>query len=99
MAADLEKTVLKAVRRVLRPLIRLMLRHGITATAFQELARKEFTDVAFDDFPVRGRSQSVSRVAVITGLSRKEVARLRALPPLDEWEQSIDKKRLSPLDE
>lgn len=68
----------------MRPLVRLLLRYGITAPAFQELARKEFTDVAFDDFPVSGRSQSASRVAVITGLSRKEVARLRALPHLEE---------------
>lgn len=84
----LEGRLLRAVRRILRPLIRIMLRNGISATTFQELARKEFVDVAHEDFGIPGRKQTVSRVSVLTGLSRKEVRRLQQLPPVDTLDQT-----------
>ena len=84
---DLERRIIRAARRVLRPLVRILIRNGITAHTFQELARKEFVDVAYEEFGLQGRQQTVSRVSVITGLSRKEVSRLLALPPLDQSDQ------------
>ena len=80
-----ETSVLRAARRILRPLIRILLRHGVSAPRFQELARKTFVDVAFDEFALDGKSQSQARVSIITGLNRKEVARLRNLS--DEEDQ------------
>ncbi len=85
--SDLDKRIIRASRRILRPLVRILLRNGITAQAFQELARKEFVDVAHEEFGLVGRAQTISRVSVLTGLNRKEVARLLALPPLDESDQ------------
>lgn len=73
----INNNLLRAARRILRPLVRILLRNGITATAFQELARKVFVDVAHDEFGIPGKAQTLARVSVITGLNRKEVARLR----------------------
>ncbi len=84
---EVEKRLLRAVRQVLRPLVRILLRNGITAHTFQEVARKEFVDVAHEEFQLDGRKQTVSRVSVLTGLSRKEVSRLQALAPLDTHDQ------------
>jgi hypothetical protein len=50
---------------------------------FSELARKCFVDVAFEDFRIEGKKQTTSRVAVLTGLSRKEVVRLQVTPAED----------------
>lgn len=86
---ELEKRLLRAARRVLRPLVRILLRNGISAQTFQELARKEYVDVAHEEFGLDGRKQTVSRVSVLTGLSRKEVSRLQALPPLDTLDQAF----------
>ena len=97
MSNALDKSIIKAARRILHPLIRLMLRNGITATAFQELARKEFVDVAFKDFGIDEKPASTSRVAVITGLSRKEVSRLKVLAPLDESDQAWRNRAASVL--
>ena len=77
--SDLETSLLRAARRILRPLVRILLRNGITATVFQELARKVFVDVAHDEFGIEGKPQTLARVSVITGLNRKEVARLHKL--------------------
>ena len=76
---SLEDHLLRAARRILRPLVRILLRNGITATVFGELARKVFVDVAFDEFGIAGKPQTLARVSVITGLNRKEVARLHKL--------------------
>ncbi len=66
-----------AISRLLRPLARIMLRYGVSYGEFAEIARQIFVDTADEDFPLPGRKQSVSRIAVLTGLSRKEVSRLR----------------------
>ena len=62
---------------VLEPVIRLMLRMGITWRQFSDLAKEKFVEVATADFGVRGRPTNVSRVAILTGLDRREVSRLR----------------------
>ena len=62
---------------ILRPLIRILLKHGISHSEFQEIARRAYVDVAFHDYAVPGRKRTISRAAVITGLSRKEVLRIR----------------------
>ena len=76
MSEPIEGHLLNATRRILRPLVRILLRNGITAAAFQELARKVFVDVAHDEFQIEGKPQTMARISVITGLNRKEVARL-----------------------
>ena len=88
-AAENEKRLLRASRRLLRPLARILLRNGISAKAFQELGRKVFVDVAFEEFRLENKPQTISRVAVITGLNRKEVARLRGSPAPDEADELV----------
>lgn len=78
-----EKGLLRAARRILKPLVRIMLRNGIASDAFTDLVRKVYVDIADEEFGIPGRKQTVSRISVVTGLNRKEVARLRALGPLD----------------
>lgn len=67
-----------ALRRVLTPLARLLLRAGVGFREFSEICKEAFVSVAIDEFGVRGRPANSSRVAALTGVSRKEVGRLRA---------------------
>jgi hypothetical protein len=73
-----------AVLRLLRPLVRILLRNGISYGAFADLAKWVFVDVAEKEFRVSGRKQTVSRVSVLTGLTRKDVARLQAIASPDD---------------
>ncbi|MCP5178352.1 MAG: hypothetical protein H6993_11530 [Pseudomonadales bacterium] len=68
-----------AVARILRRLARLSLRHGQAYDAFAELTKRVFVEVAEEEFPIEGRKVSDSRIATLTGMHRKEVARLRKL--------------------
>jgi hypothetical protein len=72
-----------AVLRLLRPLIRILLRNGVSFGTFADLAKWVYLDVATKEFGISGRKQSISRVSVITGLSRREVMRVRQLPRPD----------------
>jgi len=67
-----------AVMELLQPLVRVLLRHGMAYDEFAELARRAYVQVAERDFTLKGRKQTTSRISVITGLNRKEVARLQA---------------------
>ncbi len=68
-----------AVFKLLRPLVHILLRNGIPYSAFTQMAKHVYVDVAMNKFKIEGRKQSVSRVAIITGLSRKEIARIQEL--------------------
>ena len=76
---NLRDALTTAVLHLLRPLVRVLLRHGMAYDEFAELARRSYVAVAEHHFGLRGRKQTTSRISVITGLNRKEVARLQAL--------------------
>lgn len=68
-----------AIRRLLRPLATAMIKVGLTFPMFNNLAREAFVEAARDDFPVDGAPPSQSRVAILSGVHRKEVRRLTEL--------------------
>jgi hypothetical protein len=63
--------------RLLRPLVRLLIRSGITFPMLTELLRELYVNVAEYDFALQGKEQTDSRVSLLTGIHRKEVRRLR----------------------
>lgn len=65
-----------ALIRLLRPLVRIMLRHSIPFSAFEELAKRAYVEVATNEFAIPGKKPSVSRASILTGLTRKDVQRL-----------------------
>ena len=73
-----------AVHRLLKPLVRLLLRHGVSCGAFIDLAKRTYVELALSEFAIPDRKPSVSRAAIITGLTRKEVNRVAALPPFQD---------------
>lgn len=79
MTESLQSALASAVLRLLRPLVRILLRNGVSYGAFAELAKKSFVDVAAEDFSEPGRRITISRIAALTGLTRKEAKRLHEL--------------------
>lgn len=84
MKATIVKTLTVSIIRILRPLVRLLLRNGMSFVTFSNIAKWVYVDTATREFGLDGRKQSISRVSVITGLSRKEVKKVREMPrPVD----------------
>ena len=67
--------VTSSCRALLQPIARLLLKSGVTWKEFAELSRQTFVEVATREFGLRGRPTNVSRVALLTGLARREVRR------------------------
>ena len=76
----LERAIDRAVARLLRPLFRVLLRHGKSYRAFEDVAKRTFVEVALRDFGIPGKKPSVSRASILSGLTRKEVQRLLQAP-------------------
>jgi hypothetical protein len=79
MEFDPKKAALSACRLLLRPLVYLLLKSGVSWREFAEVSKTSFVEVATDRFGIRGRPTNASRVAILTGLGRREVARQREL--------------------
>lgn len=79
MGNALHEAVLQACRNFMIPIARFLLRNGVTFKEFAEISKWAFVHVASEDYGTRGRKASVSRIAAVTGVSRKEVSRLRTL--------------------
>lgn len=81
--ARLRLALNSAIQRLLRPLVRVLLRQSVPFSAFEEVAKQVYVDVAMNDFAIPGKKPSISRASILTGLTRKDVqARLTAPPDL-----------------
>ncbi len=101
-----QRALEQAVMRLLRPLVRLLLRHGLPYAAFERMAKQVYVEAARQDFALPGRKPSISRVSILSGLTRKDVQRLleeaealpdalaarhnRAVRVLGAWARDVD---------
>lgn len=77
MTSSIQDRVLAATHACLRPLAKILLRSGVNYRQFADIAKIAFLEEALAESERSGRKTNTSRVAVRTGLSRKEVSRLR----------------------
>ncbi len=77
------------IGHVLRPLARMSLRSGATFPMLRDALKRAYFDVAMSDHAVDGKPPTDSRIAVLTGLHRKEIREFReseappeVIPPL-----------------
>jgi hypothetical protein len=88
MGTTINQALSAAILRILRPLVRMLLRKGVSYGTFADLAKWVYVDVARQEFGINRRKQSTSRVSILTGLSRKEVTRVQRLPRPDDQESA-----------
>jgi hypothetical protein len=80
MTDKTQRALFRALYKALRPMVRLLMRHGVSYRLFADIARHAYVDVAREDFSLPGRKQSLSRMAVLTGINRKDIAKLLERP-------------------
>ena len=88
MTNPVRDSLLAACRLFMMPIARFLIKNGITYKEFSEMAKGAFVTVASEDYGIRGRRTNISRTAVLTGLTRKEVKRIR-----DELKASLSNPR------
>ncbi len=73
--------------RLMKPIARILLRSGVSFRELNELCKKTYIAVATDEFGVDGRPTNVSRVAMLTGMTRRDVRKVRL--SLDDEELEV----------
>ena len=68
--------LIAALRRLLRPLIKLQLINGITYPFLSNLLKSLYVEVAREEFLLNGKPQTDSRISLLSGVHRKDVKRL-----------------------
>ena len=80
---DNVKTALAiSIRRLLRPLVRIMLREGLTFPHFAAIAQMAFVQSAAKDFGEKGMRSSDKSICALTGMTRDDLRHV-----LDEQER------------
>jgi hypothetical protein len=72
MGQEVKDHLRRALSLMFKPLVRLLIAQGVTHAEFSETAKEVYVEVALRDFEDEGRVNK-SRVAILTGLTRKEV--------------------------
>jgi hypothetical protein len=73
--------LVRALRRLLRPLVRLLLARQVTHPYLSNLLKSVYVEVAEGD--LSGERPSASRLSLFTGIHRKDLRRLREEPAAD----------------
>lgn len=79
MGKSINSILNESALKILRPLVRVMIRNGVSSGNFEELVRKSYVDEAFSTGRKNQLKTTISSVSAQTGLSRKEVKRLTRL--------------------
>lgn len=72
MGEEVQEHLRLALRRMLKPLVRLLISQGVSHADFSEAAKDVYVEIAARHFS-DGKKINRSRIAILTGLTRKEV--------------------------
>ncbi len=72
MGQEVKDHLRAALSLMFKPLIRLLIAQGVTHAEFAETAKEVYVEIALKHFEAEGKVNR-SRVAILTGLTRKEV--------------------------
>ncbi|MEB4591014.1 DUF6502 family protein [Candidatus Thiothrix sp. Deng01] len=74
----------RAARKILKPLVRILHRKGMAFGEFSQLAKQVYVEASEELLKADGERPTTSRIAIATGLTRKEVAQLRQVADEDD---------------
>ena len=84
-----ESALLRALRHLLRPLVRLLIAEGVTYPQLIAHLKSLYVEVAERDFRLEGRPQTDSRLTLLTGVHRKDVRRLASAAEADSAMEAV----------
>lgn len=91
MSENVKKSLLAACRHLLHPLVRILLRHGISFGEFADSVRGAYIDIAASELVPPGRPHTDNRLGLLTGMSTREVHRIRTADAKDGSEVGLNR--------
>jgi hypothetical protein len=95
--SQIQDALLSALETILRPTIKLLLQSGIGYSEFAAVAKSVFVQVATDEYKRRGRPANFSQVSAMTGISRKEVSKIRKAHSDPRWTPNMEASPVNTL--
>lgn len=84
----MDKVLRQAFYRILKALMHILYRKGVAFKDFSQLAKQAYVDVVAIELQAAGERPTATRMAAVTGLTRKDIAQLKqdgavnqAVPP------------------
>lgn len=93
MKPQIQSALFRACEKFLPAIVRLLLPSGINCRQFVEMAKRAYVDVVTEEYGINGRPANISKTAVLTGLTRPEVTRIRKLKASDPAMRHPDERR------
>ena len=75
---DVKRDLLTAYRSLMTPLVRILLRNGVSFHEFANVVREVYVSACSQELTRQGRTGSLARVSMMTGLTRREVTDIAA---------------------
>jgi hypothetical protein len=76
----MNSTLYQAIYKLMLSLVKLLLRKGVAFSEFVQVLKQAYVEVAERQLLTSEGKATTSRIAIVTGLTRKDVAQLRKLP-------------------
>jgi len=73
----MSKNLKSTIKLIMKPVIRLLLNSGVTYREFADTCKSLYVEVAAEGFGLKDRPTNTSRIAVLTGLDRKQIKAIR----------------------
>ena len=70
--------------RVIRPLVRMAIRYGLTYNSFNELVNRMYVEEAGSLLQREGKKRTIAHISVLTGINKKITKRLMEQPELEQ---------------
>ena len=78
------RALVRAVTRLSKPLVRLMIARGLTLPFLMNLLKTVYVEVAEETLGQASGGASISRLSIATGLQRKDIKRIQATAATDQ---------------
>lgn len=76
-ASSNKSILVKALRRLLKPICRLCVRNSIKLLDVVEILKASFVEAATEEIKAQGQTPSGSKVSIISGVHRKDIVRIQ----------------------
>ena len=80
MKNSAKELISQSFYRLLGGLVRLALRNGLTHKEFSAIGKQLYVRIAAEEYGLQGRKTNMARIALMTGLDRKEISRIMTQP-------------------
>jgi Family of unknown function (DUF6502) len=89
---NVNQSVIAALAQLLTPLVRMLVRNGVTFGDFTEIAKQTYVRVCSESDGPDGVKPSEARIAIVSGLARQEVRRIaEVIERRESWKSGPSK--------